>query len=99
MLQIKIIKGGLAEDLNETVNEFLATIHEDAVKDISVDVMKGTAVIQYVVKNAWADRLCSECKYWDDSGSSDAVSGLCHECGGRRRFNCKACAKFKDVRA
>lgn len=97
MLQIQIIKGGLAEDLNKKINEFLATIHEDSVRDISVDVMQGTAVIQYVIKEAHVGRMCCECQYWDDGGET-TTSGLCHEHGKMCRFNCKACTSFKDVR-
>lgn len=98
MLQIQIVTGENIERLNINVNKFLATINSDAVKNIDVNVPNLTAIIQYKTKEIWQDRLCSECKYWDDSGSSDAVTGLCQECGGRRRFNCKACESFKDLR-
>jgi len=94
MLQIKTFK---PTDGESKINAFLATIKTEDVKNIDVRE-SGFAVIQYEVKEAWADRMCSECKYWDDSGQSDSVNGLCHECGGRRRFNCKACDRFKDLR-
>lgn len=97
MLQIQIIKGGLADDLTKAVNDFLATIDGDSVKDLDVDVMEGTAVIQYVIKEAWKGRICCECQYWDDGGET-TTSGLCQEHGRRCRFNCKACECFKDVR-
>ena len=34
---------------------------------------------------------------WDDGGET-TTSGLCHQCGQRRRFNNKACRSFRDVR-
>lgn len=96
MLQIKTFSG-LTESIDDQVNAFLRTLKSEAVKDIDVRET-GFAVIQYEIKDAWSDRICSECKYWDDGGSVDSVNGLCQECGGRRRFNCKACDRFKDVR-
>ena len=96
VLQIKTFPSD-PQNIDDLVNEFLRTIQSDAVKSIEVSET-GFAVVQYEVKEAWADRICSECKYWDDGGSVDSVSGLCQERGGRRRFNCKACDSFKDVR-
>lgn len=98
MLQVKILKGKDIETLNDAVNVFLANFNEDAIKDINVEAEKMVAVIQYTVKPEWTNKLCADCKYWDDAGCSDAVSGLCQERGGRRRFNCKACECFKDIR-
>jgi hypothetical protein len=96
MLQIKTFPCD-PQNIDDQVNAFLRTLKSEAVK--SIDVREtGFAVIQYEIKDAWSDRICSECKYWDDGGSVDAVSGLCQECGGRRRFNCRACDRFKDVR-
>lgn len=97
MLQIKIITVTHLSELDTTVNEFLATLDDEAVKDIKTDIEKGTATIQYAIKEAWKDMMCCDCAYWDDGGEP-VTSGLCQECGSRRRFNCKACSHFKDVR-
>ena len=96
MLQIKTFSG-LTESIDDQVNAFLKTLKSEAVKDIDVRET-GFAVIQYEIKEEWTDRICSECKYWDDGGSVEAVNGLCQERGGRRRFNCRACERFKDIR-
>lgn len=100
MLQIKIVSGMTAEELTEAANEFLSTIlDDDAVKDIDTSAAaEGHVTIKYIVKNAWDDQMCGDCCYWDDNGNSEALSGLCHECGGYRRYSCKACSHFRDVR-
>ena len=99
MLQVKILQEAEVADLNESINKFLATVKSDA-KEIKVDLNSNpkNAIIQYEVIEAWVNEKCYDCKYWDDGGDSAAVSGLCHECGGRRRFNCNACSHFKDIR-
>ena len=96
MLQIKTFRGS-ENSIDDMVNEFLKNLKSEAVKDIDVRE-NGFAVIQFEIKDPWTDRICSECKYWDDGGSVDSVSGLCQERGGRLRFNCKACERFKDIR-
>lgn len=98
MLQIKIIKGKDYDDLNELVNEFLATVKSEAVGNMDFDLTNMAAIIKYELLEQWHGRLCSECKYWDDGESSDSVSGLCQERGCRRRFNAKACERYQDVR-
>lgn len=98
MYQIKLIEGKDIESLNTATNEFLAVFNEDAVKDIRINYDKMVAFIQYEVKDAWTDRKCYDCKYWDDGGDSASVSGMCMEHGQRRRFSCKACKSFKDIR-
>ena len=98
MLHIKTVFFSSVKEIDASVNEFLDTIDTEAFKSIEVKDEKGMAFILYEVKEEWKNRICSECKYWDDGGSTDSVSGLCQECGGRRRFNCKACNRFKDVR-
>lgn len=98
MLQIRIVEGNDTAILEAKTNSFLAGIPTEAVKGISVDVNSLAAVVQYQVAEAWQDRICAECQYWDDSGSTSNVSGYCQESGRRCRFNCKACANFKDVR-
>lgn len=94
MLQIKRFKPTDGEDM---INAFLATIKTEDVRNVDVRE-SGFTVILYEVKEAWVNRICCDCKYFDDGGDSSSVSGVCIECGGRRRFNCKACDKFKDVR-
>ena len=100
MLQVNILKGYSTEELNSTVNDFLKTIKSENVKDIKFDFndIPMIAIIQYEVTEVYADRKCYDCKYWDDGGDPAAVSGMCVECGGRRRFNCNACERFKDIR-
>ena len=98
MLQVKVISTVQVTDLESSINEFLTTVDTESVKDISVDVLDSTAVIQYEIVEEWKNALCCDCQHWDDGGSTSNVSGLCHECGQRRRFNCKACKQFKDVR-
>ena len=98
MLQVKVISTVQVTDLESSINEFLTTVDTESVKDISVDVMDSTAVIQYEIVEEWKNALCCDCQHWDDGGSTSNVSGLCHECGQRRRFNCRACKQFKDVR-
>lgn len=99
MLQVKIVQEFEVADLNKSINDFLATIKSEDVRgDIKVDMSQMIAIIEYEVKEAFANRKCYDCKYWDDGGSTSAVSGLCHECGQRRRFNCDACSMFKDAR-
>ena len=95
MLQIKVIQGA---DIEAEANEFLATIDSEAVKNISIDDTGTIAVIQYEVQEGWKNEHCYDCKYWDDGGDPEALSGMCVECGGRKRFNCRACKSFKDMR-
>ena len=98
MLQIKTIFFDDIRSLDDEANAFLATITTEAFRAMEVHEEKGFAIIRYELEEAWKNRLCSECKYWDDGGAADSTSGLCHECGKRRRFNCKACKFYKDVR-
>ena len=98
MLQVKVISTVQVTDLESSINEFLTTVDAEAVKNIDVDVLDATAVIQYEIIEEWTKALCCDCQHWDDGGSTSNVSGLCHECGQRRRFNCRACKQFKDVR-
>lgn len=99
MLQVKIVQECEVADLNKSINDFLATIKSEDVRgDIKVDMSQMIAVIEYEVKEAFANRKCYDCKYWDDGGDTSSTSGFCTECGGRRRFNCNACKAFVDVR-
>jgi hypothetical protein len=79
MIQIKAVPFTTNEELEASVNAFLSGIDSDAFR--SIEVKEGLALILYNVKEAWKDRMCSECQFWDDSGSADAVSGLCQEHG------------------
>ena len=94
MLQIKFVEGKDIQTLENNVNEFLASLTSE-VKDIKTE--NGMATILYEVFEAWKNRMCCECQYWDDGGEP-TTSGICHECGQRRRFNTRACKCFKDVR-
>lgn len=98
MLQIKIVTGMTSEELTRSANEFLATIDDEAVKDIKVEASEGIATIQYIVQEAWKGNMCCDCRYWDDNNDCEALIGLCQMCGGRKRFDKKACNKFSDVR-
>lgn len=96
MLQVKLLQGKDTQTLESNVNEFLASLSSEAVKDIKTDGL--TALILYEFKDAWEGQMCCDCRYWDDSGDCESLIGLCQECGGRKRFSQKACPKFKDVR-
>ena len=100
MLQVNILKGHTTEELTNSVNDFLKDIKTENVKDIKWEMsdIPMIAIVQYELVSAWAGRKCYDCKYWDDGGNIEAVSGLCVEYGGRRRFNCSACECFKDIR-
>lgn len=97
MIQLKLVIVKELATLDEKVNEFLATLNEDAEPSITIDFEKGVATILYKQNEQWKSRLCCECKYWDDGGEP-TTSGLCQERGQRRRFDYKACECFKDVR-
>jgi len=97
MIQVKFVDDVEIEGLEKAINDFLATIESETVKDICVDFKEMTATIQYDIAEAWKNRMCCECQYWDDGGET-TTSGICHETGQRRRFNNKACKCFKDFR-
>ena len=98
MLQIKFVKGKDMETLENNVNSFLASLSSDAIKDIKTDIEGKVATIQYEFKEAWEGCLCCDCRHWDDGNDVESLIGLCQECGGRKRFNNRACSHFKDVR-
>ena len=95
MLQIKFVQGKDMETLENNVNAFLASLSSDEIKEFKREDCLVT--ILYERKDAWIGMLCCDCQYWDDCGEP-TTSGICHECGQRRRFNAKACECFKDVR-
>ena len=94
MVQIKTFK---PEDGEDAVNAFLAKIKTENVRHVDVKE-SGFTVILYEAEQTWTNRLCCDCKYFDDGGDPSSIGGVCIECGSRRRFNCKACEHFKDVR-
>ena len=93
MLQIKTIMSSLS-DMDAKVNEFLKTIPEDNVR--SIEVNDGFVLIQYIVEETWQKNLCCDCQLWDDTEGSTVA--FCQAKGIRKRFNCKACNQFKDIR-
>ena len=96
MLQIKTIYDtGLAE-LDKKVNEFLKDIPEDNVR--SIELHDNCMLIQYVIEEEWEKSLCCDCQFWDDSGDSGSPVAFCQIRGQRRRFNCRACENYKDIR-
>jgi len=95
MIQIKFVQGKDLMTLEKGVNEFLASLSSEEVKDIKREDTLVT--ILYERKDAWVGMMCCDCKYWDDGGEP-TTSGLCQECGKRRRFNAKACDRYQDVR-
>jgi len=94
MLKIKYVQGKDLQTLENNVNAFLASLTSEV---IDIKTEEGMVVILYKEKESWEGRLCCDCQYWDDGGEM-TTSGLCHECGQRRRFNNKSCDRFKDVR-
>lgn len=97
MLIHKTVFFSSIKELDASVNEILSGITKDEFYSIEVKEEKGLAFILYEVEEPWANSLCCDCQYWDCQETS-STSGLCHECGQRRRFNSKACKSFKDVR-
>jgi len=95
MIQIKFVQGKDLVTLEKGVNEFLASLSSEEVKDIKREECLVT--ILYDKKDAWVGMMCCDCKYWDDGGEPVPI-GLCQECGQRRRFDAKACDRYKDVR-
>ena len=99
MLQVKFIYGTDLADLNESLNKALSTTESETKPDIKYDFNKIIAVIEYETHEAYKDRLCCDCTFWDDSvGNSDLI-GMCQMCGKRKRFNDKACPRYEDIRA
>lgn len=94
MLRIKYVQGKDIQTLENNVNAFLASLTSEV---IDIKTEEGMVVILYKEEEAWEISLCCDCQYWDDGGET-TTSGLCHQCGQRRRFNNKACRSFRDVR-
>lgn len=94
MLKFKLIEGTNAQELEKNVNDFVSAFDAE-LNSVQFDFIANKCAIFYDVQQ---NHICCECRYWDDSGSSENVSGLCQHHGGRRRFNCRACADYKDIR-
>lgn len=94
-MQVKIICEQSHAALEDELNKFLAGLADDPT-DIKVDIANCSAVVHY--SNVNPKSICCECKFWDDGGKHDELMGLCQRCGGRKRFNAKACNKYEDVR-
>lgn len=98
MLKVKIIDAVTRHKMEDELNGFLSSLTSEDVRNITYDFPNLTVAIEYEITDAWKNMICADCQYWDDGNSADAVIGMCQECGGRKRFNCKACERFKDVR-
>ena len=90
-MQVKFISGTSLPNLEDNLNNFLQGLDDDP--SIKYDFESLTAVVEFT---AVQNGLCCDCKFWDDNG--DNLVGLCHRCGGRKRFSDKACNKYEDVR-
>lgn len=90
-MQVKIISGTNLESLEDNLNAFLEGLDDEP--SVKYDLANLAAVVEFKPAQ---NCLCCDCKFWDDNG--DNLVGLCHRCGGRKRFSDKACNKFEDVR-
>ena len=98
MLKVKIIDAETRHKMEDELNEFLSSLTSKDIRNITYDFSNFTVAIEYELTDAWKDMICADCQHWDDGNSCDSVIGVCQECGGRKRFNCKACERFKDIR-
>ena len=98
MLQTIIIEGETCAEVQNKVNKALSTITSDSVTVKWPDPKCLFAVIEYEHTEAWKNELCVDCQYFDESYSESGLVGICQEKGKRRRFNCRACEKFKWLR-
>lgn len=96
MLQVKICTGLDYQDLQASVNDALSKIDYNEPK-IIWDKEKFVAIIEYIVNESYKRSLCCECQYWQENGHA-SMMGMCQNFGKRKRFDCKACASWKDVR-
>ena len=97
MIQVKFINANEIVELETATNEFLQTVKAEAIKDIKYDFDELVSIVQYEFVEDWKNHMCCDCQYWDDGGDT-SVTGICHETGQRRRFNCKSCEHYKDIR-
>ena len=98
MVQIKFVEGDTLTSLERSINSFLAGITAEDLRDISYNLENKTAIIEYVAQEAWKKCLCCDCQHWDGGDDTNSVMGLWQMRGKRKRFNCRACEDFKDVR-
>lgn len=97
MLQVKFVYGKDMPDLNENLNKTLSEITSEKT-DIKYELNQLMAIIEYEVYEAYKDRLCCECAFWDDDGKSSTLACFCTMTGKRMRYNCHACAQYRDIR-
>lgn len=96
MLQTRFISGDDMSDLERNLNDALRSVKgKPTVKYFETS---WTAVIETEIESEYEKRLCCECSLWDDGGSSSSLSGFCTMTGQRKRYNCRACEEYKDVR-
>lgn len=93
MLQTKFVMGTDLPDLNQSLNMALSQIKSDNVK-INYFLDNLTAVVEYNTSEDYANRLCCECSEWEEI-KTGGMSGICHACGKKKRFSCRACESFK----
>ena len=73
MIQIKLVHVGDLKTLNDNVNETLAGIPSEAIKEpIKFDFSEMVAIIQFELIEEWKNRMCAECRYFDDGGEPSA---------------------------
>lgn len=97
MIQVKFILGVDLPDLNETLNSFLQTVNSDDV-NINYDHIDDLLIIvEYEKDEPYKRSICSECQNWQENSPSSLV-GLCQAKGHRKRFDCKACSAYVDIR-
>lgn len=96
MLQTRICEGLDFKDLQRSVNEALSEINSDDPK-IIWETSNLLAIIEYVVNESYKKSLCCECQYWKENETS-SLMGICQLAGKRKRYDCKPCASYKDIR-
>lgn len=97
MLQTKFVLGVDVPDLEQSLNAALTKIASENIK-VNYFLDNLTAIVEYEVLEAYKQRLCCECSFWDDGGATSSLSGFCTMTGKRLRYNCKACSHYTDVR-
>ncbi|MBQ1571415.1 MAG: hypothetical protein IIZ78_09845 [Clostridiales bacterium] len=95
MLKTKFIEGDDRQDLERKLNAALEEI--EGKPRIQYFESKWLAVIEHEIEEAYQKRLCSECAHWEDTGNGTLVN-FCTQDGKRKRYNCKACPMYKDLR-
>lgn len=96
MLQTKFILGTDMPDLERSLNKFLSELSAESVCKYFPESC--LVVVEYKTDEEYKTSLCCECSMWDSPNSSN-LYGFCQLKGDRKRFNCKACPSYKDIRA